>query len=193
MKNQIKLFMIAIAITTSIQAQTPENSVSSNCSANQWNSCGSVEEKTTELYMGQWLRIPFETTGGADSVVIYAEISDASGSFSSPTIIGVCAQLIPEEAKVKGMIKATIPGNLELSNSYRIRLVNDKGNQIQIILSDITLKSMNVWFADFDGDGLGDPAKSFVSISEIEPGFVKNANDTDDSVFQSAEITGFVK
>lgn len=193
MKNQIKLFMIAIAITITIQAQTPENSVSSNCSAYQWNGCSSVEAKTTELYTGQWLRIPFETTVGADSVVIYAEISDASGSFSSPSIIGVYAQLIPEETKVECVIKATIPENLELSNSYRIRLVNNEGNQIEVVLSDITLKSMNAWFADFDGDGLGDPAKSFVSISEIEPGFVKNANDTDDSVFQSAEITGFIK
>ena len=185
--------MIAIAITTSVRSQTPENSVSSNCTAYQWNGCGSVEAKTAELYTGQWLRIPFETTGGADSVVIYAEISDASGSFSSPTIIGVYAQLIPEETKFEGIIKATIPEHLELSNTYRIRLVNLSGNQIGVVWSDITLKSMNAWFADFDGDGPGDPAKSFVSISETEPGFVKNANDTDDSVFQSAEITGFIK
>lgn len=192
MKNQIKLFMIAISITSSIQAQTSENSVSSNCSAQLMNN-STAESQAAILYTGQWLRIPFETTGGADSVVIYAEISDASGSFASPTIIGVYAQLIPEETKFEGMIKATIPENLELSNLYRIRLVNNEGNQIGVVLSDITLKSMNTWFADLDGDGLGDPAKSFVSISEIEPGFVKNANDTDDSVFQSAEITGFIK
>ncbi len=194
MKNRMKFFVIAIALTTALKAQTSENLITTNCSAHQWNRCGSSELKTTVLYTGQWLRIPFQITTGSDSLVIFAELSNASGSFSTPTVIGTFTMLQPGDTRIEGVIKATIPENLELSNAYRIRLVSNKGAQVQIVLSNITMKSMNIWFADFDGDGFGDPAKSFVSIKDTEPGFVQNGNDSDDSVFNTiGEITGIMK
>lgn len=48
---------------------------------------------------------------------------------------------------------------------------------------DATVSSEQTFFADADGDGLGDPASSLTQCTSTVPaGYVTNANDTDDSV-----------
>lgn len=191
MKNQIKFFVIALTITISVRAQNPENNPSSSSCLNQMEA---VNGLLAQLYNGQWLRIPFEITGNLNTATVYAEISDAAGSFSNPVVIGKSAIGDKAGENFKGVILATIPENLPMSNRYQIRLVSPNGIQIQILFSDISIKPMNTWFADFDGDGLGDPSKSFISAKASEPGFVQNGSDGDDTVFNATgEITGIIK
>ena len=59
----------------------------------------------------------------ANGNIFTAELSDASGSFASPTVIGTYSNLDPFFVYQSGVITATIPGGTPPGSGYRIRVV----------------------------------------------------------------------
>lgn len=110
--------------------------------------------------------------------MLYAELSDGSGSFVSPLTIGTLATI-----QASGTLQATIPPGLPAGSNYRIRVTSnspamigpDNGSNIviypqtasaTIIASDTILCVGNVDTLSFTGSGYS----SFVwSTSEITP------------------------
>lgn len=65
--------------------------------------------------------VPFTSSGTFNTNNIYtAELSDATGSFSVPTVIGTLASTANS-----GNISATIPANTPDGSAYRIRVISD--------------------------------------------------------------------
>ena len=75
------------------------------------------------------------TTTGTFTGIFTAQLSDANGSFASPTIIGTGAS----------PIAATIPGTVAAGNGYRVRVINDNpatvgsNNGSNIIIETVTV------------------------------------------------------
>lgn len=70
---------------------------------------------------GSAVNVPFTSTGTFNGGNIYsAELSDATGSFASPTVIGTLTSTANS-----GTINATIPANTTSGTLYRIRVVSD--------------------------------------------------------------------
>lgn len=82
----------------------------------------------TSLSPTQWcqgtaqaMNVDFTSTGTFNAGNVYsAELSDASGSFASPTVIGTLSSTANS-----GTISATIPGGTPAGAGYRIRVVSD--------------------------------------------------------------------
>lgn len=77
-----------------------------------------------QLCPGATLQVPYTATGTFNQAgflvqanVFRAQLSDANGSFGSPTVIGSVT------STTSGTINATIPSNLPMGNGYRIRVV----------------------------------------------------------------------
>ena len=96
--NSVSVFMNTSSTTNTIT--TSSTVVTSTCS-------------------GQNISVPFTCNAPfTGSNVFSAELSDATGSFTSPTVIGTLG------STVSGTINATIPGGTPAGNNYRIRVVS---------------------------------------------------------------------
>lgn len=94
---------------------------------------------------GQGIQVSYSTTGtfdvGNDFII---QLSDATGSFASPTVIGVISS-----SASAGQINAAIPQNAIAGNGYRIRVVSttpavtgtDNGYDIEIYEIDVVISS----------------------------------------------------
>lgn len=192
MKNTIKLSILAIGISGLLNAQVSVTDSTASPACHGFAFAGPAPEHAT-LYKGQWLRLPVDMIGDADSVTLFAELSNAEGDFEPPLVIGSYSFQRATGPNARVFLNTRIPEELGSSDNYKIRLVDEMGGS-DIIMTHVSIVPMYVWYADFDGDGLGDPAKSFVSISKNEPGFVQNADDTDDNrVKTGSEISGMRK
>lgn len=106
--------------------------------------------------------------------IFTAQLSDATGSFASPTPIGTV------NAITSGSINVTIPLLTPVGTGYRIRVVSsalaavgtDNG-------SDIEISAPNTYYADTDNDGYGNPAVSIVACA-TPVGYVTDNTDCND-------------
>ncbi len=102
--------------------------------------CGTINATTyyVSAATGASVNVPFTLTGvynGGNTIT--AQLSDANGSFSSPTTIGSIA------ATTSGTVSATIPANTASGTGYRIRVVSsspgltaaDNGANITVVLA----------------------------------------------------------
>lgn len=94
-----------------------------------------VTPMTACFNAAQAVSVPFNATGTYTSGNIFtAQLSDASGSFASPTAIGTLA------STTSGTINATIPAGMAAGAGYRIRVISsapattgaDNGNNIMV-------------------------------------------------------------
>jgi len=110
----------------------------------------------TPLYAGASISVPFTFTGtfDADNVFI-AELSDASGDFSSPVIIGELY------SSSEGSIDAVIPNSIPAGIGYRIRVTSypqtsdDIANTTDITINDIYIIAGEYFFDTDPGFGNG--------------------------------------
>ncbi|MBX2981031.1 MAG: hypothetical protein KF905_17210, partial [Flavobacteriales bacterium] len=100
-----------------------------------------------------------------------AQLSNASGSFASPVTIGT------EPVATVGSIICTIPANTPQGSGYRVRMVYAAPSLSSLNNgSNITISEPTTWYADEDGDGLGNPEVSQEACTQPS-GFVGNATD----------------
>lgn len=119
--------------------------------------------------------------------IFTAQLSNASGSFTSPVNIGSVS------ATASGSINATIPSNTPAGTGYRVRVVS--GNPVVTGSdngSNITIEAGTIYYADADGDGFGDAAVSTLACSQPQ-GYVTNNSDCDDTkvLYLDADVDGF--
>lgn len=96
----------------------------------------------------QSVSVPFTSTGTFTAGNVYtAELSDASGSFAAPLVIGT----LPSTAN-SGTISATVPGSVNAGTGYRIRVNSsapalvsvDNGSDLSVhSLPNVTLGSFS--------------------------------------------------
>ncbi len=125
---------------------------------------------------GSSLSVPFTTTGPFNAGNIFtAQLSDASGSFTNPMVIGTLA------GTGSGSISAAIPLGTPAGSGYRIRVVSSNpaltGNEND---TDLTVVEAAIWYADADGDGYGDPDSPLPACAQPS-GHVTNSDDCDDA------------
>ncbi len=105
-----------------------------------------------------------------------AELSDASGSFSSPVNIGTLSS-----TSSSGTISCTIPGSTAAGTQYRIRVTSsDPASTGAANKTDLTINALLTWYQDTDGDGFGNSSVTSQSCTK-PPGFVDNGNDCNDA------------
>ncbi len=103
-----------------------------------------------------------------------AQLSDASGSFASPTNIGTVT------ATDSGSIQAVIPALTTPGSGYRIRVISsnlattgaDNGQ-------DLTINQAQTFYADADDDGFGDASVTALGC-QAPDGYVDNSDDCND-------------
>lgn len=79
--------------------------------------------------------------------IFTAELSDASGDFSSPTILGSLT------GTSSGTISATVPGGIPAGSGYRIRVTSSLPYKIADNMSPALLLNTNQnWYLDADND-----------------------------------------
>ncbi len=131
---------------------------------------------TTTYCPGDAVQVPYTVLGTYTPGNIFtAHLSNASGSFISPTSIGTLT------ATTGGTINATIPANTAAGKDYRIRVVStnpavtgsDNG-------SDIIVTALTTFYFDWDDDGYGD-ATSTTQACTMPAGYVNNSTDCDDT------------
>lgn len=173
MKKQLLLLYISCSIAALSHAQSP---LYASLAAER--KPGTVVPGS--LYAGQWLRISVPDTVYAEADMLYAELSGPDGDFADPVVIG---SLRPHTGVAGAQyIDAGLPCDLAVSDNYHLRLVSS-GEQVRIqdLAGPFSVMHMHIWFEDADGDGLGNPERSFFSVRDSEPGFVLNNLDTDDT------------
>jgi len=110
--------------------------------------------------------------------VFTVQLSNSTGSFTNPTVIGTVSSTIG------GNISVTIPANIPTGSGYRIRITssnpsiigNSNGNNIVIVNSPDQF-----WYLDTDGDGYGDPSQS-ISYCAQQNGYVADNTDCNNNV-----------
>lgn len=108
--------------------------------------------------------------------VFTAQLSDASGSFTTPTAIGSLAS-----TSDTGSVPVIIPLTTPTASGYRIRVVSsslpttgtDNG-------TDLYISVPNTYYEDTDGDSYGNPAVSVTDCGPTPVGYVTNADDCND-------------
>ncbi len=132
---------------------------------------------STAFCAGSTFNVAYTATGTYNAGNIFtAQLSNAAGSFTSPTTIGTVA------ATTSGNISATIPEGTTPGTQYRIRVVasnpivtgNDNGSNISISASPLT------YYLDADGDGFGDPSTA-VTVCSPASNYVLNSSDCNDN------------
>ncbi len=104
---------------------------------------------STSLCAGSVSNIQFNSANSFNTGNTFtAQISDASGSFASPTAIGTLS------STSVGSIPITLPSNFPIGTGYRIRVVSSS----PIIVgsdngSNITITGSSDWYLDADNDG----------------------------------------
>ncbi|MEZ5012895.1 MAG: hypothetical protein R2794_01260 [Chitinophagales bacterium] len=173
MKNTF--FIGAILLSMSLQA-----SAQSNESTTGFN--GSVSASIPEvLFKGQWLKVDFLVEDADPGSELYMMISDEKGKFHANSDRFVLFYMPVSGPDVKGHFNVTIPERIAEGSNYRMRIVCRAGDgKVTIWESAVELKDMYTWYVDQDGDGLGDPQKSFVSTKSEMKGYVLNGLDKDD-------------
>jgi hypothetical protein len=83
---------------------------------------------------GASVSVPFVSTGTFTSNTYSAQLSDASGSFASPTVIGT----LPSNAN-SGTISSSIPENTPSGTGYRIRVVSSSPGVTGSLSSDFQI------------------------------------------------------
>ena len=121
---------------------------------------------------GDAVTVPFTAAGVFNSGNVYtAQLSDASGSFASPTNIGT----LTSNASGSGTISATIPGGATPGTGYRIRVVSsnpaingcDNGANLTILAVQTLPYGQD--FASFLGSTTVYPAGWFGSVISTSP------------------------
>jgi hypothetical protein len=101
------------------------------------------------------------------------ELSDANGSFASPVVVGTLVS-----NSTSGSISGAIPGNTPFGNQYRLRITSS----VPAVTSapnatDIIMLQLVNWYADVDGDGLGDPDDFVFACIPPDPSYVNSGDD----------------
>jgi hypothetical protein len=127
---------------------------------------------SSTLCIGEAVSVPYTASFTyAAGNVFSAELSDATGSFAAPVVIGTLASI------TSGSVSATVPGGTPVGSAYRIRVVSSDPAVVGLDNgSDLAAALNTTWYEDADGDGSGDPASS-VFICLQPPGYVANALD----------------
>ncbi|MBK9273340.1 MAG: hypothetical protein IPM49_02215 [Flavobacteriales bacterium] len=125
---------------------------------------------------GSGLIVPFEAEAGLfdPGNVFTAQLSDATGSFAAPALIGSLSGTLGDT------IQAVIPAGTPAGSGYRIRVVSSDpvvpGTNNG---TDIAITAPPLWYADLDGDGFG--AGPAVQSCAAPANHVANNFDCDDS------------
>lgn len=124
----------------------------------------------------QALNVNYTATGYYSAGNIFtAQLSDATGNFTTPTTIGTV------NATTSSSIAVTIPLLTPVGAGYRIRVISsalptvgsDNG-------SDLQIAAPNTYYEDADNDGFGNPATSIVAC--VPPtGYVTDNSDCNDA------------
>ena len=113
----------------------------------------------TTLLRGEQLIVNYVSVGIINPGNFFSiEISDSSGSFASPTVIGTTSSIS------SGTIACTIPGNIDYGDAYRMRvrssdpalLSADNGFNLIITPVGMPTKEWDATFGGSQGDGLSD-------------------------------------
>ena len=116
---------------------------------------------------GSSVTVPFNLTGAFNGGnIVTAQLSDASGSFSSPVVLGTLA------TTTSGSISGTIPSGTATGSGYRIRVVasnpaitsSDNGSNIQIYKVSNSISPSSPQVICQDGSG------TILSVSETPAG-----------------------
>lgn len=98
---------------------------------------------------GAALDVDFSTGGTPIAATDFnAELSDASGSFASPTVIGTL-----NTAASSGTINATVPAGTPIGTGYKVRVTN-ASEYYQPIEESLTVESLTVGIADASSDNV---------------------------------------
>jgi len=131
---------------------------------------------SNSLCKNETVIITYESNGVYDAGNVFtAQLSDASGSFDSPTVIGSIS------ATGDGTINAVIPGSVTSGGGYRIRLVASSPATIGFDNGyDLEILNSTTYYLDADGDTYGDPLVSIEACIQ-PPNYVLNSGDCDDA------------
>ena len=119
----------------------------------------------TSTCLGSGFSVDYASTNATFLVgnVFTAQLSDASGNFSSPVTIGTLAS-----TAVLGSINVTIPANTVPGSLYRIRVVSNDPVITGSSSSTITISSTNTW--------TGSVSSAWENPANWSCGLVPNAN-----------------
>jgi hypothetical protein len=130
----------------------------------------------TVFCQGASINVNYTANGSYTAGNIFtAQLSDAAGSFSSPTNLGNVS------STTSGSISVTIPIATTPGTGYRIRVISsnpsitgsDNG-------SNITVQAGTTYYRDADEDGFGNLAVTMFACSQPE-GYVSNSTDCNDN------------
>lgn len=133
---------------------------------------------------GTTMNVSFTVLGTFNAGNIFtAELSDATGTFSTPINIGTLS------STTSGIINGTIPFNTNGGSGYRIKVVsNDPVVTGSDNGSDIIINVPSTFYADMDDDGYGDIGSSILLCTQ-QAGYVSDStdcNDNDSTVYPNA-------
>jgi hypothetical protein len=102
------------------------------------------------------------------------ELSDASGSFAEPQLIGIALNG-PDEP-----IEAAFPFNTPAGSGYRVRIKATNPGFYSRESAPFIIETPALWFADNDGDGYGNPVLTVMACA-APSGYVSNGTDCADN------------
>ena len=128
------------------------------------------------LCAGGTLEVPFLVAGSFGMGITFtAELSDAAGSFASPTAIGTAG------GTGSGSINAVVPAGTAAGSGYRIRVVGSAPTTIGSDNgTDLLIATPLTWYADTDGDTYGDLNSTLLACAQPS-GYVPVPGDCDNS------------